>query len=1472
MAQTAMHQFWGANSVNRRSGRKKRGAAAAAATSEATTLLRELSGNALSEAACVKLLAEFGGEVEQAANAFFQMSPSVIEALNADPNGDDNDSDSSDCEIYLPPQVVAVPEALQWIELQLESLGVYAKAQSLPEGHEEQALAKESSFRSASYLSSSPTAEVSAAGSDSQPSVCIDVETVMAVIKREKSEMAAGGGGGGGGGALASRSELKVAPLLSELKTLSQGSGANAGRVAPQRLKKYVAPAPGADAGEAPASATAASEMIPSPQELFDAAKCEYPVVLKSGETWAVPPGFLRISKESVRNKLKVRLLPDAENPLPDSDRPLRHAAEVASSKVRGFVRYGAVPCLPFMVRSFEVLYPDTKVFLRSEGGNRHTFVVCGIAADLAVGWFSGNVVQSVGMDERVFQQTEGLDELASTVLEETGCTFFLCGAAADGECKLGLLGPESGHEEALALVATHEHVRECILRIPPTYTKLFDSVSAAFGSRLGCKLRVEGGGRIRIVGRADALAAAREVTDSLVKLVARDIQRNRLEGVSKGLMSAVLKVEVKLPLPEKVWGLLSAPPPGGAAAARRNLAKGDGMLKFQKRSAEDSLRRATLLWAALDALGDELRRLLVQEGVIASVDDLDVGSVALDVREGDVVRRPEEWSNASSEKESRVRLLELVTGEMPASEQSFTTAVVQKVEPGIQEGGQNFSMVASDWLLSTMDPSRPDPGRPSCDMLTVTWESGGKQHSQSMLCPGVNMLVREGAPRAASQVCDAVRRVLRLSYFQTVDELLLGDLTRAIVGMEADGTRRKHVVLERCRQRCADMHRAAEEELRGLRVELEALPCVKVREALLQHAEKLGPLWTQACRLAGWELETHIRRLRGVLEQEARAEKWRQTCLEAVQKISAQTDAFIDYDAPNTYITLSGAENSVRAAVERVHSVVAQGIKGLEETRSIDLSPDEVAQLSANNSFLLSIIRDDVGLLSAELDGSKLVLTGTPDGISQALVYFNKEGAPAAEEEEVVCQACLMETFGDEAEDNRMVQFLCSHRVHYGCAAKSMIASHSMDLEEGCTTQSPCRCPLKTCGHTLTPGEYATVLKGCTASRAKLPAALDNLQNIVAQQLHTQDNMRTCPSCDKWVIASRYSEPLCCLHCGHSFCGQRNPTCGGVAHHFTSCAQYITAKRAMVQDGAASTELVAAPQLPDNIVLCARCPAWILREDDQGDERCRYMKCRQCSYEFCWLCLRPSLDHRHYNAQNLTESVECDPSNRDSRQERLSRAHEVAVWQGYATCDRCHVSYEGGENPLYGCYQCLNHYLCHGCAEKGCTADRTHVVGVVQTEPAPNRANTEGVSCPKGHSLSPQQGLAVAMVCDKCSKTGEASGYLGCRLCGYDICKACSEATRSGGEMLGDPHLSEVTFPDGFWDRYSHLAQPEASVEEDTRSEMGEGFDEDEDDPTKPKRVLMNFVTGHLAAMPASLRAGMPGGGILAALLGLRR
>jgi ariadne-1 len=117
----------------------------------------------------------------------------------------------------------------------------------------------------------------------------------------------------------------------------------------------------------------------------------------------------------------------------------------------------------------------------------------------------------------------------------------------------------------------------------------------------------------------------------------------------------------------------------------------------------------------------------------------------------------------------------------------------------------------------------------------------------------------------------------------------------------------------------------------------------------------------------------------------------------------------------------------------------------------------------------------------------------------------------------------------------------------------------------------------------------------------------------ILTQFIDTHKSMRFCPSpgCSKVAVGTGVISVQCA--CSNPFCFR----CGEEVHEPALCDQLKdwTAK--------CSSESETANWILANTKKCPKCNARI--EKNQG---CNHMKCKNCSFDFCWTCMGPWSDH----------------------------------------------------------------------------------------------------------------------------------------------------------------------------------------------------------------------------------------------------
>eukprot|EP01064_Diplonema_japonicum_P036540 TRINITY_DN8231_c1_g2_i1.p1 TRINITY_DN8231_c1_g2~~TRINITY_DN8231_c1_g2_i1.p1 ORF type:complete len:1976 (+),score=370.69 TRINITY_DN8231_c1_g2_i1:54-5981(+) len=613
-------------------------------------------------------------------------------------------------------------------------------------------------------------------------------------------------------------------------------------------------------------------------------------------------------------------------------------------------------------------------------------------------------------------------------------------------------------------------------------------------------------------------------------------------------------------------------------------------------------------------------------------------------------------------------------------------------------------------------------------------------------------------------------------------DQYLLTELNRVLTAStdtskddRVSDLRAAHTTTQRARHRLREMEKDAE------KISAQLIDClyqviratknvqgedvsqiVALLEECLEIAQENLREWVQEINAADFDVERQLLKLRQILAQKEKFERRRRTVWDIIQHISEVSGAFIDYRPPNLHLRVKGNEVNIRAAMQQLKYLGDEGAQGLEKSVTVSVSQDISERLRKNSCVLLQLVEQQAGLHEASLtaDGA-LKLVGTEEQVANAKQFLNIHDMAQVRSDEYavplasqatqdwgrqlsaipvsdprVCCVCLDD--GDEG----LYELLCGHPVHpvclqrwvAACIERSKGATESGDMEG---PGSVAVCPMTGgggCTHVLTTREFCEAARGSDGDSAH--ATLDNLERHIRKRLPTHDKIRTCPQCSEWVVAGTKAEPVMCKACGHTFCAVRGmPRCGGTAHYFSSCDQFARARvKCMKKRGReVPAEVAAVGQMPDNCVPCRKCQSWIMREEDLG-QRCRYMVCRECMYEFCWLCLIPAVNHKHVHSSDTrdrSKPPECDPDNRDERRkqllEKMQEGEVVNVWDDCTSCSRCNKWPISKDETAFTCLQCPNVYLCSDCEEKGCVTDKEHVLDdiprVQQTRGKPAQA-----------------------------------------------------------------------------------------------------------------------------------------------------
>ena len=642
---------------------------------------------------------------------------------------------------------------------------------------------------------------------------------------------------------------------------------------------------------------------------------------------------------------------------------------------------------------------------------------------------------------------------------------------------------------------------------------------------------------------------------------------------------------------------------------------------------------------------------------------------------------------------------------------------------------------------------------------------------------PALGFISRLGTPIAYDKISSisdlqkllsrAALQLVQQKWYVLADEYLLSELSKVLSFTSANEVtelRTAHATTQRARHRLKEMEKDAEKTssklidtiyvlLRAAKRLSEHEDTSKIIELLnnfLQSAQENLREWTQDINAADFDVERQLLKLRQALSVKDKDARLRRSVWDIVQHISEVSGAFIDYRPPNLHLRVSGNEVNIRAAMQHLRYLGDEGARGLEKSVTVSIQEDVAARLNKNSCVLLQLIEQQAGLHNIQLlpdpktgIESLLEVVGTEEQVAKALNFLDIRDAIQSDEyatsipshsdwgrqqstipisDPKICCACL------SPDEEVMYELLCGHNVHPSCLQKwvQSCIERSLGMNDTGEMEGPgaiAVCPMTGgggCTHILTTREF------CEAARKPdggAHATLDNLEKHMQKRLPTHDRIRSCPRCSEWVVVGSKTEPVLCKACGHTFCAVRGMSrCGGTAHYFSSCDQFARARvNTLKRRGQeVPAEVEAVGQMPDNCVPCRRCQSWIMREEDLG-QRCRYMVCRECMYEFCWLCLLPAVNHKHVHSSESTDKSkppECDPDNRDTRRaqllERMQEGEVVNVWNDCSSCDRCHKWPIVSTEKAFACLQCPNVYLCEECEKQGCTSDNEHVLDAI--------------------------------------------------------------------------------------------------------------------------------------------------------------
>eukprot|EP01120_Amphizonella_sp_Union-15-10_P011882 TRINITY_DN5167_c0_g3_i3.p1 TRINITY_DN5167_c0_g3~~TRINITY_DN5167_c0_g3_i3.p1 ORF type:complete len:611 (+),score=128.13 TRINITY_DN5167_c0_g3_i3:43-1875(+) len=180
-----------------------------------------------------------------------------------------------------------------------------------------------------------------------------------------------------------------------------------------------------------------------------------------------------------------------------------------------------------------------------------------------------------------------------------------------------------------------------------------------------------------------------------------------------------------------------------------------------------------------------------------------------------------------------------------------------------------------------------------------------------------------------------------------------------------------------------------------------------------------------------------------------------------------------------------------------------------------------------------------------------------------------------------------------------------------------------------------------------------------CPASGCNLFIPDDLVKKLVSEDVfkkyysfitesYVEDNRQVtwcpAPNCGHAINADMVSGLVVTCKCGFRFCF----TCHHEAHAPSTCGQ-VKEWIAKGQDDSETVHWIGA-----NTKHCPRCKVPV--EKNGG---CNHMTCRQCNYEWCWLCIRPWKGHNDYYSCNRFEKNQKKKEKKKKKGKKLKLLKE---------------------------------------------------------------------------------------------------------------------------------------------------------------------------------------------------------------------
>ena len=288
-----------------------------------------------------------------------------------------------------------------------------------------------------------------------------------------------------------------------------------------------------------------------------------------------------------------------------------------------------------------------------------------------------------------------------------------------DGHMWIAVVGPHNSRKVALALIEREREVREVMMRVLPSMQGCISPEEVM--ARTGCRVvSHEGPGMVRLVGYPGEIKKARAALIKLMPMWQRAVQKRRLEKVTKDLVSELSKIEVRVPISDRMRQLLSQPISMHASShLKKSHSLFDKYRRSERRQDQPDIGRVQVMWVSLDEFAAEITKKLNKHGVPVPKEwTAQGGSVGLYI--GDTVR-----CNASfSATPAALKAVENCNA--PASEVGKVLKIESWLNLDVEAQRTTldvFLRTVEDWLKCTCEQRVSDPGRPSLVTIEVEWE-----------------------------------------------------------------------------------------------------------------------------------------------------------------------------------------------------------------------------------------------------------------------------------------------------------------------------------------------------------------------------------------------------------------------------------------------------------------------------------------------------------------------------------------------------------------------------------------------------------------------------------------------------------------------------------------------------------------------------------------------------------------------------